>query len=143
MKKRLVYLAMPVLMCSLLCSCATYHLAPGDLVNQIRAAHQNELNVTHSSPMIPSQRYNGNGVKELICYDKHEKKTSLRITPAIEMRITDTNGHRHIFYFDTVNLEDSVLVGMNSRILSTKRRLSIANMRKVEVQNGGKAYQYK
>jgi hypothetical protein len=126
-----------------LSACKTYRLPPNELVSQMRAAQPKELHVTHSATPFASSQYTGNGITELTCYDKKGNKTTLPITPAVEMRITDTNGKKHLFYFDTVTLEDSVLAGKNSRILSTKRRMNIGAMKKVEVQNGGKAYRYK
>ena len=124
-------------------ACKTYQLPLGELVSQMRSAQPKELNVTHSATPFASSHYTGNGITQLACYDKKGNKTTLPITPAVEMRITDTNGKKHIFYFDTVTLEDSILTGKNSRILSTKRSMNIGAMRKVEVQNGGKAYHYK
>lgn len=58
------------------------------------------------------------------------------------MRITDVKNKKHIFYFDTVTIEDSTFTGMNSRALAAFKSIRYADIKKVEVQNGGKPYYY-
>ena len=125
----------------LLGSCATYTMTPQQLYDQIHNTTPEEVSTQHAMA-IGSRTYMANGVKEIQCSDKHGKPYLLHNSPAIEMRIKDKKGHRHIFYFDTINLQDSIFTGMNSRILGTRKSITYADIKTVEVQNGGKAYHY-
>lgn len=125
----------------LLSSCATYVMTPAQLYEQIHTATPEEVSTQHAMP-IGSRTYMANGVKEIRCYDRKGNAATLHNSPQVEMRIKDKRNHRHIFYFDTVTLTDSVFTGMNSRILGTRKSISFHDIKSVEVQNGGKAYHY-
>jgi len=86
--------------------------------------------------------YMANGVEEIICTDKHGEAYSLENSPSIEMGIRDKKGQSHIFYFDTINLQDSTFTSMKSRILGTRKSINFADIKTVEAQNGRKAYRY-
>jgi len=135
--KILLWLFFPVLFTS----CASYTMTPQELFEQVHNATPEEVSTQHALP-IGSRTYTANGVKEIACRDKHGKPVTLHNSPQIEMRIKDKKGHRHIFYFDTINLQDSTFSGLNSRILGTRKSIDFADIKTVEVQNGGKAYHY-
>lgn len=101
--KYLLFLLFPVLFTS----CATYTMTPQQLFDQIHNATPEEVSTQHAMP-IGSRTYMANGVKEIICTDKHGNTYALHNSPAVEMRIKDKKNHRHIFYFDTINLRDSL-----------------------------------
>ncbi len=122
-------------------SCATYTMTPQQLYDQIHSATPKEVSTEHSM-QIGSRTYTANGVKEIACTDKHGNAVTLTNSPSIEMKIKDKKNHRHIFYFDTINLQDSTFTGLNSRILGTRKSISYADIKTVEVQNGHKAYHY-
>lgn len=132
------WLIMPILFSS----CATYTMTREQLFDQIHSATPEEVTTAHAIP-IGSRTYKANGVKEITCSDKHGKMVKIINSPRVEMKIKDTRNHRHVFYFDTIILEDSTFTGMNSRILGTRKSIRYADIKKVEVQDGGKAYHYK
>lgn len=123
-------------------SCANYTMTRDQLYSTIKNGSPREAIAAHAMPLYSSGPYRANGVREIVCTDKKGNTHTLMNSPQIEMRITDTNGHKHYFYFDTVYLLDSVFVGSNSRIFNGHRRIHYANIKKVEVQNGRKAYYY-
>jgi hypothetical protein len=122
-------------------SCATYTMTREQLYSQIHNADPEQVTTKHSA-MIGQQRYMANGVKEIECTDKHGDRVKFPNSPKVEMRITDNRKHKHIFYFDTIILEDSTFTGMNSRILATRKSVRYEDIKKVEVQKGAKAYYY-
>lgn len=121
-----------------LASCATYTMTPQQLYTTLQSGTPRQA--TSSLSFYGKQHYTTNGLREIVCTDKKGNTKTLINSPQIEMRITDTNGHRHNFFFDTISLEDAVFRGSNSRLLNTYRSIHFANIRKVEVQNGRKAY---
>ena len=122
-------------------SCATYTMTREQLYAQIHDANPERVTTKHSA-MIGQQRYMANGVKEIECTDKHGNPVKFPNSPKVEMRVTDNRNRKHNFYFDTIILEDSTFTGMNSRIFATRRSVSYANIKKVEVQKGAKAFYY-
>ena len=63
-------------------------------------------------------------------------------SPSIEVRFTDKNNKRTIFYFDRIFLKDTLIVGDISRFLSGLKTLSINNIKLIEVQDGHKNFKY-
>ncbi|MCL5021249.1 MAG: hypothetical protein M1339_06260, partial [Bacteroidetes bacterium] len=58
-------------------------------------------------------------------------------------RFTEKNGKSVIFYFDTVVMQDSMIIGSESRFVpSIKDAISVNEVRLIEVQNGGKDFHY-
>ena len=122
-------------------SCATYTMTPQQLYDQIHNATPEEVSTQHAMP-IGSRTYMANSVKEIQCTDKHGNPATLHNSPSIEMKIKDKKNHAHLFYFDTINLQDSTFSGLNSRILGTRKSINFSDIKSVAVQNGGKAYHY-
>lgn len=90
-----------------------------------------------------SSSYLANPIYTIICFDKDNNKTELISSPSIEMRITENSKKRTIFYFDTVYIENSRVVGSRSRFLSLKKAIPLENIKLIEVQDGGKRFSYK
>ena len=111
-------------------------------MGQLSNAETKEVTTRHDG-MTGSQTYTTNGVKEIECTDRHCKVVKFINSPRVEMRITDLRNKKHIFYFDTIILKDSVFTGMNSRLLVTRKSIRYADIKKVEVQKGAKAYYYR
>jgi hypothetical protein len=59
------------------------------------------------------------------------------------MRITHINGKKYLFYFDTIILENDTLKGSRSRFIpNLTRKIPFDSIAKIEVQEGGKNYNY-
>lgn len=87
-------------------------------------------------------RYEANQIKKITAVDKNTQRVMLDNSPALEVRITLDNGKRHIFYFDTLFIEQGFLIGEKSRLMHLRGKVPIAGITKVEIQNGGKRYKY-
>ena len=142
MKKRLSILALVVLMIS----CKTYTVTPENFKKQIIDSNSNNLkDVKVNNPIFKfsSIEYKANSLKYLNVYDKNGTLSFMQNSPSVEMRVTLKNGNRKIFYLDTVTLENDTLKGEKSRILGLKDKVPFNEIVKIEVQDGGKNYQYK
>ncbi|MFV8839536.1 hypothetical protein [Salinimicrobium soli] len=88
-------------------------------------------------------KYSSNNINRLIVLDKNGDKMYLENSPSIEMRITHRNGKKYILYFDTVILENDTLKGGRSRFAqSLTREIPMDSIVKIEVQDGGKKFNY-
>ncbi|MBK8946452.1 MAG: hypothetical protein IPM32_14445 [Ignavibacteriae bacterium] len=86
--------------------------------------------------------YPANPIENILCYDG-ENQISLKNGPSIEIRFTDKNDDSKIFYFDTVYLKDSLIVGAQSRYFPTIRdTIKLNNVKLIEVQDGKKQFYY-
>jgi hypothetical protein len=89
-------------------------------------------------------KYNSNNIKRIIVTDKDGKRTYLDNSASIELRVTHINGKKYHFYFDTVILENDTLKGGRSRFANgLTREIPMDSIFKIEVQDGGKKFEYK
>ena len=86
--------------------------------------------------------YPANPIDTIICFDDN-KQINLANGPSIEIRFTDNNDESEIFYFDTIYLKDSLIIGAYSRYLPTLRdTININKVKLIEVQDGKKNFHY-
>lgn len=126
-------------------SCKTYTISPENFKKQIIESNANNLkDVKVNNPISPFSQieYKANSLKYLNVFDKNGSISYMQNSPAIEMRVTLKNGKRKIFYLDTVTLENDTLKGEKSRILGLKNKIPFNDIVKIEVQDGGKNYEY-
>lgn len=141
MKKKLSLLVLVVLMIS----CKTYTISPENFKKQIIDSTANSLkDVKVNNPISPFSKieYKANSLKYLNVYDNNGSLSFMQNSPSVEIRVTLRNGKRKIFYLDTVTLENDTLIGEKSRILGLKNKVPYNEIVKIEVQDGGKKYQY-
>jgi hypothetical protein len=123
------------------CSAKNYYMTVEELVKELKSAHYGE--VTLINPWNFPETYTANDIEVIHCSDKKGESYELDNSPAIEMRITDSNGKRVVLYFDTVELKDDTIYGWTSRILRIRNRgIPVGAITKIEVQNGHKRYRY-
>lgn len=126
-------------------SCKTYTISPENFKKQIIESSANNLkDVKVNNPLSQFSQieYKANNLKYLNVYDKNGSISFIQNSPSIEMRVTLKNGKRKIFYLDTVTLENDTLIGEKSRILGLKNKVPFNDIVKIEVQDGGKNYEY-
>jgi hypothetical protein len=134
---------LPFITILFLSSCATYTMTPEQLIVQLKRARPDTVGVRGGGLLLSVDRdYKINGIGDIVCQDKNGKTISITNNPNVECRITDKKNKRHLFYFDTINLEDSVIKGCNSRFLHTMKSVKIADIQKVELQDAKKAFSY-
>jgi hypothetical protein len=87
-------------------------------------------------PALARGRQFYNGITEIQCYDNHNNPVFLYINPTTQIRITENNGKRQTFYFDTVlSIDDSVVVDNKSHFVNIPGHpVAFDSIAKVELQ---------
>jgi hypothetical protein len=145
MKKIFLMLSMMALFLFLFNSCTTY-LIPVDSFRQQFADidSTNLKQVTVIGPYGERYTYSANPIEIIQCVDKNGNPHELENKPSIEIRFTyGTKNKRTIFYFDRVFLNDSIIVGAQSRFIqSLMKTIPINEVSKIEIQDGKKKFHY-
>lgn len=125
-------------------SCATYEIPLDSFEQQFKDRDPAKLNtVSTRSPYGTVTNYQTNSVDSIYCVDKQNNVKKLKKSPSLEMRITEKNKKKTIFYADQVFVRDSLVCGEKSRILNLNKCIPLKNIEKVEIQDGHKDYKYK
>jgi hypothetical protein len=125
-------------------SCTTYYLTTDSLRNQFSGIDSTKLRmVTVRGPVGEQYKYLANPLVEIECVDKSGNPSRLTNSPSIEMRVTEANKKRTVFYFDRIFVTDSTVSGVQSRFISSiKKTIKLKNIKKIEVQDGNKNFTY-
>jgi hypothetical protein len=128
-----------------LISCKTYYIPTSSLIEQFRDIDSTDFKkVWVAGPTGDSYSYLANPIENIKCIDKNNNPVELANSPSIEMRVTQNNGKKTIFYFDRIYLDDSLLYGIRSRFIpSIDKTIPLENIVKTEVQDGKKNFKYK
>ena len=126
-------------------SCKTYTIPTESFKNQFtKTENIQEKEVEINNPLLYGNlKYSANNIKTLNVIDKNGNKITIPNSPSLEMRITHKNGKKYLFYFDTIILENDTLKGRRSRFIpNLTRKIPFDSIAKIEVQEGGKNYNY-
>ena len=128
--------------------CATYYIPLESFKHQFSEIDTTKLrNVKINVPVIVNSLatsiYPANPIDTIDCVDDNNKPIRLANSPSIEVRFTEKNDAHTIFYFDTIYLQDSLIVGAKSRFLPALRdAIPINSVKLIEVQDGKKDFHY-
>ena len=141
---RIKYSVLFAIILQLATSCTTYYLTSDSLKAQFSGIDSTKLiPVTVRGPFGDQYKYLANPIHIIDCVDKSGNPTQLTNSPSVEIRVTETNGKRTIFYFDRVFVTDSTLYGVQSRFVSSiQKSIELRNVRKIEIQDGKKNFDY-
>lgn len=133
-----------VVLAAVFYACKTYTITPENLKEQLSKAEPGLQNVEINNPVFFGNiSYQANKLKKVYVIDKDGKLDVLQNSPALEMRVTLKNNKRYNFYFDTVVIKDDTLAGGRSRFIgSLKRKIPFDSIQKIEIQDGGKKFEY-
>lgn len=145
MVKRILSIMILALLC--LSSCKNYYIPVESFKQQMKVWDTAKLRkVVTTGSITPGLAYQSAymayPVDTIYCFDKKGKPAKLVSSPAIEIRFTDVDGKRTVFYYDQMHVNKNMITGTQSRILHITKTISIDNIVKIEVQNGGKNYHY-
>ncbi|HEY9045642.1 MAG TPA: hypothetical protein VIN08_07085 [Ohtaekwangia sp.] len=134
----------PCLSLLVLTSCTSYYLTTESLKSQFNGADSTDLiPVIVRGPVGEQYNYLANSISIIKCIDRNGNAIQLENSPSIEMRVTEKNDKRTIFYFDRVFVNDSILYGVQSRFVSSIRRtIKLKDIKKIEIQDGKKNFDY-
>jgi len=128
--------------------CSTYFIPVENFQHQFNGIDSTklrmvEINVPVVIRGVATNSYPANPIDTIDCVDDNNNPIKLENSPSIEIRFTEKNDERTIFYFDTIYLQDSLIVGAKSRLIPTLRdAIPINNVKLIEVQDGKKNFHY-
>ena len=124
-------------------SCKTYTVTPENLKEQLSATNRLKKAEINNPLSYGSLTYEANQLKKIRVTNKDGRQESLENSPALEMRVTLKNKKRYKFYFDTVVIQNDTLSGGRSRFISgLTRKIPFDSIQKIEIQDGGKKFEY-
>lgn len=124
-------------------SCKTYYIPIDSFKAQFNGIDSTKLRLVHTrGPAGDVVDYLANPIDYIKCIDKDNNPFELKNSPSIEIRFTENNNKRTIYYFDRVHLQDTLIIGDQSRFLGLRKGISINNVKLIEVQDGHKNFKY-
>ncbi|GAB4206841.1 MAG: hypothetical protein Fur0023_17100 [Bacteroidia bacterium] len=117
-------------------ACTTYYLTPESLVQQLaQTVPENKTTVIVAFPIILPFTVKGNSLKEIIVKDKNWNEVILPVTNRTSIRITEKNGKRTTFYFNTLIIKDSMITGKKDHFIGINiKPININNIQTIELQ---------
>ncbi|MDE5422347.1 hypothetical protein L3073_09035 [Ancylomarina sp. DW003] len=126
-----------------LSSCTTYYIPIYSFKEQVKDIDSTELRTVYTrGPMGNIVEYKTYPIDYIKCVDKNNNPTELKNGPSIEIRFTEKNNKRTIFYFDQIYIKDSMVIGDRSRFIQYKKTIFIDSLKLIEVQDGKKNFKY-
>jgi len=123
--------------------CRTYYIPVESFKTQFNGIDSMKLRLVHTrGPAGDVADYLANPIDYIKCVDKDNNPFELKNSPSIEIRFTENNNKRTIYYFDRVYLQDTLIIGERSRFFGLRKDISINNVKLIEVQNGHKNFKY-
>ncbi len=143
MKKVFIQFTSVIFMLTALFGCKTYTIPVDSFKKQFAGIDASSFKKVYIDGAIFGS-YMANPIQEIKCIDKNGNPFELTNSPAIEIRFTHgAKNKKTTFYFDTVFLTDSVIVGERSRLVpSLTKEIPVNSITKIEVMNGGKKIRY-
>ena len=143
--KRIRFSEIGLLVLIALCfiGCKTYYIPVESFKSQFKDIDSTNLRLVYTrDPYGFISEYWANPIDYIKCEDKYHNPYELKNSPSIEIRFTENNNKRTIFYFDRIYLQDTLIIGDRSRFLGLRKDISINNVKLIEVQDGHKNYKY-
>lgn len=143
MEARVIKTAVFLLIVILLASCKSYYIPVASFNEQMRDIDSVELRTVNTrGPMGDIVSYKTYPIDFIKCFDKKDNPTELKNSPSIEIRFTEKNNKRTVYYFDQIYIKYSTVIGDGSRFTSYRKAIPINNIKLIEVQDGHKNFKY-
>ena len=125
-------------------SCKTYYIPVNSFKQQFSGWKTTILReVTTQGPFGDIAKYNTYPIDFVKCVDKNGNPAVLANSPALEIRFIDINNKKTTFYFDRISVNDTIVSGVQSRILSSiTKTIHLNTIKLIEIQDGRKRYKY-
>ena len=125
-------------------SCKTYYIPVDSFKQQFAGMNTSKLKeVTTRGPMGDKVKYKTFPIDFIKCVDKNGNPVELQNSPSLEIRFTDTNNKKTIFYFDLISVDETYVRGVQSRfITSIKKTIPLNTIKTIEIQDGKKKFSY-
>jgi hypothetical protein len=127
-----------------LSGCKSYYIPVQSFKQQLGGFDSTQLiTVRTQGPMGEVVAYKTYPLKTITCVDNKGRQVALPVSPSLELRVTSTRGKRSIFYFDQVRVNDTSLMGAQSRFMPFIRKtIPFSSIKLIEIQDGKKRFRY-
>ena len=127
-----------------LISCKTYYISIDSFKEQFAGMDSSKWKeVTTRGPMGDKIKYKTAPIDFIKCFDKKGNAVELKNSPSLEIRFTDNNNKKTIFYFDLISVDKTFVNGVQSRfITSIRKTIPISTIKTIEIQDGKKKFSY-
>ncbi len=128
MKKRLLLFFIAAI---LLSGCATYHISVESLQAQLKGTKVE----MKENLLIPVDNIYGNGLANVKVLDKHDKEHTIHVNKHTGVRITQKDGKRTTFYFETLLLFNGTINGSKTHLFNAHiKPIRFEDISKIEIQ---------
>jgi hypothetical protein len=144
MAKTILFFAIIIGLIFFMGSCKTYYIPVSSFKQQFEGMDTLKLReVTTRGPMGDKVKYKTFPIDFIKCVDKKGNPVELQNSPSLEIRFTDTNNKKTIFYFDLISVDKTHVSGVQSRfITSIKKTIPLNTIKTIEIQDGKKKFSY-
>jgi len=143
MTKKIFYFITSVGIILLLNSCTTYTIPVESFKRQFMGLDSSTyVYVVTRTPWGEKVKYKTFPIDYVDCVDKKGNSIKLEKIPSLEIRFTDSNDRKTVFYFDRISVTDTVVTGIESWILLIRKTIAVNKIKKIEIQDGRKSYKY-
>ena len=113
---------------TLLTSCAAYQLSTQSLSDQLNG------NTVSKGYLLAANAVKGNDLKTIKCIDKNGKEKEITATNRTGVRITKNDNSKTTFYFNTLLIKDSSIVGSKTHFFNAKvKPIKFSDISKIEI----------
>ncbi len=143
MKCRIFKIGITFLLTIVFASCTTYYIPIDSFKEQMKDIKSVKLRTVNTrGPMGDVVSYKAYPIDYIKCVDKNNNPFELQNSPSIEIRFTEKNNKKTIFYFDQIYIKDSTVIGDASRFIYYRQSVPIESIKLIEVQDGHKNFRY-
>jgi hypothetical protein len=121
------YLAFEILSI-LMAGCASYKIATASLAEQINS------HIVSKGYLLAQNAVKGNDLKTVRCIGKGGKEVDLPVTNRTGVRITKNDNSKTTFYFNTLIIKDSSIVGSKTHFFNAAiTPIKFSDISKIEI----------
>ncbi|MFD2147780.1 hypothetical protein [Mucilaginibacter antarcticus] len=128
----------------LITSCKTYYIPVESFKQQLESpAAVLTKQVTTRLPYGFRETYRAMSIDFIKCFDKDGNEVSLKNSPSVEIRFTDNDNRKTVFYFDRLSLKGDTITGGQSRFISSMTKsIPLSKVKLIEIQNAKRGLKY-
>jgi hypothetical protein len=123
-----VFFGLTIISLALLTSCAAYQLSTQSLSDQLNG------NIVSKGYLLATNAVKGNDLKTIKCIDKNGKEKVITVTNRTGVRITKNDNSKTTFYFNTLLIKDSSIIGSKTHFFNDKvKPIKFSDISKIEI----------
>ncbi len=117
-----------IIIITFLTGCVTYQISTASLTEQLNG------NSVSKGYLMAADAVKGNDLEKVKCIDKNGKEIELPVTNRTGVKITKTDNSKTTFYFNTLLIKDSSIVGSKTHFFNAKvKPIKLSDISKIEI----------